>query len=85
MSFLAGSRWVEPPDGDQDQAEVADPVQEPVRGGLIGDRAGDDRLAVVTVDLEAPEPGRPVPVEDPLDAKSRSALTAPRRSRSDTL
>ena len=37
--------------GNQDQAEVANPVQQPVQGGLIRDGAGDDRLAGATVDL----------------------------------
>src|SRR5207342_3023502 len=52
----------------QDQAQVADPVQQPVQGGLIRDRAGDDRLAVVTADRQALEPGRPARVQEPLDA-----------------
>lgn len=62
-SRLAGSRGqsgltgIEPAYGNQDQAEVADLVQQPAQGGLIGHRAGDDRLAVVTVDLQALEPG----------------------------
>jgi hypothetical protein len=58
----------EPAYRNQDQPEVADPVQQPVQGGLVRDRAGDDRLAVVTADRQALEPGRPARVEDPLDA-----------------
>src|ERR1700759_1425975 len=63
----AGSLRVKPADGNDDQAEVAHPVQQAVQGGLIRHRAGDDRLAVVTGDLEALEPGRPALIEDPLD------------------
>jgi hypothetical protein len=66
--LLAGSSRVEPADGDQDQAQVADPVQQPVQGGLVCYRAVDDRLAFVAVDLEVLEPGRPALVEDSLDA-----------------
>jgi hypothetical protein len=40
-------------------------VQQTVQGGLIDDRAGDDRLVVVAVDRQALEPGRPALVEDP--------------------
>jgi hypothetical protein len=59
---------VELTDRNQDQAQVADLVQEPVQGCLICYRAEDDRLAVVAVDLQALEPGRPAPVEDRIDA-----------------
>jgi|HubBroStandDraft_3_1064219.scaffolds.fasta_scaffold780631_1 hypothetical protein len=67
-ALLAGSLRAEPADGDQDQAEVADPVQQAAQGGLVRDRAGDNRLAVIAVDLEALEPCRPALVEDPHDA-----------------
>jgi len=53
--------------GDQGQPEVADLVQQPVQGGLVGYLAGDDRLAAVVVDLEPLEPGRPAPVQDSID------------------
>src|ERR1700759_5785471 len=63
----AGSLRVKPAHGDDDQAEVAHPIQQAVQGGLVRHRAGDDRLAVVTGNLEALEPGRPALIEDPLD------------------
>src|SRR6201987_4252597 len=65
--FSAGSFRFKPAHGNDDQAEVAHPVQQAVQGGLVRHRAGDDRLAVVTGDLEALEPGRPALIEDPLD------------------
>lgn len=49
-------------------AEVADLVQQPAQGSLVGYRARYDRLAGVAVDLEALESGCPAPVNDPLDA-----------------
>src|SRR5207244_4227332 len=52
---------------DQEQPEVADLVQQPVEGGLIGDRACDDGFLPVAADLEILEPGSPPPVEDALD------------------
>ena len=47
-----GSLRFKPAHGNDDQAEVAHPVQQAVQGGLVRHRAGDDRLAVVTGDLE---------------------------------
>ena len=38
-----------------------------MQGGLVGYLAGEDRLAAVAVDLEPLEPGRPAPVQDPID------------------
>src|SRR5439155_2072248 len=73
----SGSFRFEPAYGNEDQAEVAHPVQQPVQGGLVRHRTEDDRLAVVTVDLEALEPGRPALIEDSLDAD----LVARRRRR----
>ena len=71
------SAGIEPVYGNEDQAEVGHPVQQPVQRGLIRHRAGDDRLAVVAGDLEALEPGRPALIEDALDAD----LVARRRRR----
>jgi len=39
----SGLTGTEPAYRNQDQAEVADPVQQPAQGGLVRDRAGDDR------------------------------------------
>src|SRR6185437_14172022 len=64
----SGSLRFKPAHGNDDQAEVAHPVQQPVQGSLVQHRAGDDRLVVVTGDLEVLEPGGPAPIEDPLDA-----------------
>src|ERR1700734_2117096 len=36
--------------------------------GLIGQRAGDDGLRVISFDVQAAEPGSPPAVEDALDA-----------------
>src|SRR6266699_2014632 len=74
---LSGVSGFEPAYGNEDQAEVAHPVQQPVQGSLVRHRAGDDRLAVVTGDVEALEPGRPALIEDSLDAD----LVARRRRR----
>src|SRR6476659_4071724 len=63
----SGSLRLKPAHGNDDQAEVAHPVQQAVQGGLVRHRAGDDRLAVLTGDLKALEPGRPALIEDPLD------------------
>ena len=68
---------VEPAYGNQDQAEVGHPVQQPVQRGLVRHGAGDDRVAVIAGDLEALEPGRPSLIEDSLDAD----LVARRRRR----
>jgi len=54
-------------DRDQEQPEVADLGQQPVQGGLVGDRAADDGLLPVAGDLEVLEPGGPPLVEDALD------------------
>jgi len=61
------SIWTEVAYRDQEQPEVAHLGQQPVQGGLIGDRACDDGILAVAADLEALEPGGPPPVEDALD------------------
>lgn len=65
---MVSSSTVEPPHRDQDQPEIADPVQQPEKERLIDDLAGDNRLAAVALDRQVPEPGSPAPVEDPVDA-----------------
>ena len=65
-SSRADSRtWPDPI--ELEQPEVADLGQQPVQGGLIGDRAGDDGVLHVRADLEAFDPGGPPPVEDALE------------------
>src|SRR5262249_59028191 len=61
------SIWIEVAYRDQEQPEVANLRQQPVQGGLIGDRARDDGFFPVAADLEILEPGGPPPVEDALD------------------
>jgi len=61
------SIWIEVAYRDQEQPEIAYLGQQPVQGGLIGDRACDDGFFPVAADLEVLEPGGPPPVEDALD------------------
>ena len=58
LAHAGAARWsieVEPAYRDQDEPEAADLVQQPVQAGLIGYRAGEDRLAAVAADLQALE------------------------------
>ena len=56
---LGGPAGTAPAYGNEDQAKVGHPVQQPVQSGLVRHRAGDDRVAVIAGDLQALEPGRP--------------------------
>jgi hypothetical protein len=63
-------RWsvgIEVAHRDQEQPEVTHLGQQPVQGGLISDRAGNDGFLPIAADVEVLEPGGPPPVEDPLD------------------
>jgi hypothetical protein len=51
---------------DQEHPEVAYLGQQPVQGGLIGERAGDDGFFPGAGDLEVLEPGGPPAVENAL-------------------
>jgi hypothetical protein len=46
------SHWVDADDGD---AEVTQPVEEPVQLGLVGEGAGERALAAARVELEVVE------------------------------
>src|SRR5437763_14379802 len=73
------SVWIEVAYRDQEQPEVAYLGQQPVQGGLIGDRARDDGFLPVAADLEVLEPGGPPPAEDALapDLVTRVQAHAP--------
>jgi hypothetical protein len=52
---------------DQGEPEVADLGEHAVQRGLVGERAGHDRMPAVVLDLQVSEPGRPAGVEDPAN------------------
>src|SRR5262245_39321348 len=60
---------VNAPHRDQRKGQVADLAEHAVQGSLVGDRPGEKSLArLVTADLQTLEPGRPVTVQDTVDA-----------------
>src|SRR5580693_10278572 len=65
---IVGVAGVEPAHRDEAEPKVADFGQQPVQRGLIGERAGDDRLRAVAAEVETLEPGTPMAVEDTVDA-----------------
>jgi hypothetical protein len=67
MCFLPGVTGIRPAHRDQVHAEVAYLDQDPVQGGLIGQRARNHCLGVLGADLEALEPGGPAFAQDALD------------------
>ena len=67
--MVVGSVGVEADDRDQRQAGVADLLEQAVEGGLVGDRAPEDRRTVALVaEAQAVEPGGPAAVEVALEA-----------------
>src|SRR5918993_2860733 len=70
LGAVVGLWWVDGRHGDEGDPEVADPGEDAVQLGLVGDGAGERRGAVAVVgELEPTEPGRPVGVEVPADAQ----------------
>ena len=60
--------WVDGGDGDQGQAEVADPLEQAVQGGLVDHRAPQGGGAVALVgEVQPVEPGDPPVVEVAVD------------------